>query len=93
MIAKRFAAEGAAVVVMDTNIELTEKTVNEIKKKRGITLTLKAEVSRRGDVLALVKSALDNFKAVHILVNNAGIARNVPLMEVTEEDWDVVIIH
>lgn len=90
-IARRFASEGAAVVVMDTNIEAANQTVSEIKNKGGTAIAFKADVSKRADVLNLVKSTLENFKAIHILVNNAGIARNVPLLEVTEEDWDAVL--
>ena len=42
------------------------------------------------DVQDLVKSTLENFKGIHVLVNNAGITRRKLLLELTEEDWDVV---
>jgi len=48
-------------------------------------------VADRAEVQNLVKNTLENFKAIHILVNNAAILRNAPLLEMTEEDWDIVL--
>lgn len=39
----------------------------------------------------MVKEALNKFKVIHILVNDAGIDRNVPLLEETEKGWDSVM--
>jgi len=91
VIAKSFASEGAAVVVTDILIEQAQQVVDEIRNQGGTAIAFKADVVNRADVHNLVKSTLENFKAVHILVNNAGITRHAPFLELTEEDWDVVL--
>ncbi len=90
-IAMSLASEGAAVVVTARHIEQGHQVVDEIKNQGGTAIAFKADVANRADVHNLVKSALENFKAIHILVNNAGIARLAPLLEMTEEDWDIVL--
>ncbi len=90
-IAKKFASEGASVVVNALHIEGASRVVGEIKNQGGIAIAIKADVANRADIHNLIKSTLENFKTIHILVNNAGIIRRVPLLEITEEDWDVVL--
>jgi len=90
-IAMNFASEGAAVVVTGRYVEQARQVVNEIKNQGGTAIAIKADVANRADVHNLVKSTLENFKAIHILVNNAGILRGAPLIRMTEEDWDVVL--
>jgi len=90
-IAKKFASEGASVVVSGRNIERAHQVVGEIKSQRGTAIAIKADVANRADVHNLVKSTLERFKAIHILVNNAAILRLAPLLEMTEEDWDAVL--
>ena len=90
-IAMSFASEGAAVVVTARHIEQGHQVVDEIKNQGGTAIAFKADVANRADVHNLVKNTLENFKAIHILVNNAGIIRNAPLLEMTEEDWDIVL--
>ena len=90
-IAMSFAAEGAAVVVTDIVIEQAQQVVDEIKNQGGTAIAFKADVTNKADVHNLVKSTLENFKAIHIWVNNAGITRHGPLLEMPEEDWDVVL--
>jgi 3-oxoacyl-[acyl-carrier protein] reductase len=54
-------------------------------------ITVRADVSVAADVSRMVKTVQEEFGAVSILVNNAGIARPQPLEEITEEDWDKII--
>ena len=90
-IARKFASEGASIVVNDIDIEGASRVAQEIASHGGTAIAIKADVVDRGEVQNLVKSTLENFKAVHILVNNAAIVRKTPLLEVTGEDWDVVL--
>ncbi len=90
-IAIKFASEGAAVVVNAVHIEGARSVVDEIKNQGGMAIAFKADVANRADVYNLVRNTLENFKAIHILVNNAGIVRHAPLLEMTEEDWDIVL--
>ena len=90
-IAKKFAHEGASVVVTDVLTEQACRVVDEIRNRGGTAVAIRADVANRADVQNLVKETVANFKAVHILVNNAGITRHAPLLEMTEEDWDTVL--
>ena len=90
-IAKKLASQGASVVVTDVNIEGANRVAGEIKDQGGTAIAIKADVVNRVEVQNLVKSTLENFKAIHILVNNAAIGRQAHLVEMTEKDWDDVI--
>jgi 3-oxoacyl-[acyl-carrier protein] reductase len=85
-IARTFAREGAKVVIADIN----EKAAREVAAAIGKNaIAARADVSRRADVDAAVKAALDAFGGLDILVNNAGINFNrAPLTEVTDEQFD-----
>ena len=89
-IAMKFASEGAAVVVTSRHIEPAHQVVDEIKNQGGTAIAFKTDVANRADVNNLIKGTLENFKSIHIFVNNAAIGRGAPFMEVTEEDWDAV---
>ena len=90
-IAMKFASEGASVVVADINVAEARQVVNEIKNQGGTAIALKTDVSKKEEVQNLVRSTLESYKAIHILVNNAGIPRHAPFLEMTEEDWDAVL--
>ena len=69
-IDEKFVAEGASVVVTDVLIEQAQQTADEIKNQGGKAIAVKTDVANRTDVHNLVKTALDEFKAIHILINN-----------------------
>ncbi len=90
-IAMKLASEGAAIVVTARHIEQAHQVVDEIKNQGGTAIAFKTDVANRADVHNLIKGTLEYFKSIHIFVNNAGIGRPAPFLEVTEEDWDAVI--
>ncbi|MFQ5901778.1 MAG: SDR family NAD(P)-dependent oxidoreductase, partial [Thermodesulfobacteriota bacterium] len=90
-IAIRFAEEGANVVVADLNVEGAETVAFEIKENGGQALSIGADVGESGEVDRLIKSTLDKFQRVDILVNNAAYIKKLPFLEITEEDWDKII--
>ena len=74
--AKRFAAEGAAVVVADVMDEQAAGVVGEIEAAGGKAVACHCNVADKGEVDAMVAKAVDAFGTVHVLVNNAGITRD-----------------
>lgn len=80
------AREGAHVCV--TDIIPMEETVGKIKSLDRQALGIKTDVSKKGDVLAMVELVIEKFGKIDILVNNAGTCQRVPLEELTEEQWD-----
>jgi len=88
-IAKRFAQEGAAVVVNDIVEAGARRVADEIAKAGGRASMAIADVSRDADVARLVKSAVETFGKLDIVVNNAGTThRNRPMLEVGEDEFD-----
>jgi 3-oxoacyl-[acyl-carrier protein] reductase len=87
-IARRFAEEGAHVVVADINGPGAHTVATELHG-RGLGVT--CDVSRRADVDALVMAAQARFGRIDIVVNNAGWThRNGPLLDVDEATFDKV---
>lgn len=88
-IAKRFAAEGAAVLVADFAEEAGKRVTAEIEATGGKALYINCDVTKRGQVKAMIEQAVSAYGQLDILVNNAGWThRNKPLAEVTEEEFD-----
>jgi len=86
-IARRFAAEGAVVMVADLNADGAQAVAREID---GLAQTV--DVARDASVAAMARAALDAWGRVDILVNNAGITHLPAAMEdVSEADFDRVL--
>ncbi|WP_432778281.1 SDR family oxidoreductase [Burkholderia gladioli pv. alliicola] len=90
-IAKTYAREGANVVVNDLNGAAAERVASEIAVAGGKAIAVPGDVSRGEDWRALLAATLEDFRQVHILVNNAGTThRNKPVLEVSEAEYDRV---
>ena len=90
-IAKRLAADGAAVAVCDLNAEWCEETVKEIEAAGGKAKGYGVNVAVSAEVDECVKSVIADLGGVHIMVNNAGITKDGLLMRMSDDDWDAVI--
>ena len=88
VLAHRFAAEGAAVVVADIVEQRATEVDNEISRAGGNSLAYAADVTNSADVEAMVGAARENFGSVDILINNAAKATDVNFLEAREETWD-----
>jgi 3-oxoacyl-[acyl-carrier protein] reductase len=87
-MAKRFAEEGARVVVADLNARGAERVASEIG---DAAIAVSTDVSIRSDVEEMVHAAQNAFGRVDILVNNAGYThRNGDLLDVDEESFDLI---
>lgn len=88
-IAKRFAAEGAKVVVNDLNLDGATRVAAEITDRGDLAQVRTGDVSNDADVAALVQFAEQTYGRLDIVVNNAGIShRNQPLLDVSEQEFD-----
>jgi len=91
-VALELGRRGAAVVVnYNKSPEGADQVVNEIQAAGGKAAAFQADVSSVAAAQALIKFAVDTFGDLHILVNNAGITRDMLIMMMSEEDWDAVI--
>ncbi|MGF1554392.1 MAG: SDR family NAD(P)-dependent oxidoreductase [Paracoccaceae bacterium] len=87
--ARRFAADGAAVVLAGRRLERLAQVAADLPAER--TLCHAADVSDRAAVDALVAAALERFGRIDTLVNNAGIAKTGRLDDFSSEDWQQII--
>lgn len=91
-IARRFAAEGANVVVNDRAYpDLANRVVEDIKGRGGEAFFYQADVSKEEEVEAMVAEAVKRYGKVDILVNNAAIDPRKLWHEITETEWDTVM--
>ncbi len=91
-IALYFARNGAKVAVNYSGSEAkANEVVEEIKANGGTAFAIKADISSSDDVTNMVKTVVNEFGSLDVLVNNAGITRDNLLMRMKEEDWDAVI--
>lgn len=94
-----FAAEGAAVVVNDYGVGLdgadassgpAQQVVDEIRAAGGRAVANASDVADWDGAQALVRTAIDEFGRLDVLVNNAGFLRDRMLVNMSEAEWDAV---
>lgn len=90
-IALRFSEEGVRIVAADLDPESARETANLVEDAGGEALAVRADVSRREQVSAMVEAATEQFGAIDILVNNAGVETLVPLLDLEESEWDRIV--
>lgn len=85
-IVRKFASEGAKVLIADLNMELAQVVADEVG---GIAL--KVDVADNDSVRSLAETAVERLGSVDILVNNAGVTHlPMPMQDVSEDDFDRV---
>lgn len=88
-----FAKEGARLAVAGRRIESIEETARMIREAGGEAISIKTDVSKAEDVRNMVRTTVDTYGKLDVLLNNAGIVEPeaVPLHEVKETDFDKTI--
>lgn len=93
-IALAFAAEGANVVLAGRTAATLDETAALAQQAggSGTAVAITADVSRSGDVRALVRESVERFGSVDVAVNNAGVFRGgAPVAELPENDWRTLL--
>src|SRR5215468_1487934 len=89
--ARRLAADGMAVAVLDLDAQTCAATVDAITAAGGRALAVGADVSQAEQVEAAVGKIAGELGPPAVLVNNAGVIRDNLLFKLTEDDWDTVM--
>ena len=89
--ARRLAADGMAVAVLDLDAGSCEATVEAITSAGGPALAVGADVSQDDQVEAAVATVAEEFGPPAVLVNNAGVLRDNLLFKMSGDDWDTVL--
>jgi NAD(P)-dependent dehydrogenase (short-subunit alcohol dehydrogenase family) len=99
-VALAAAAEGANVVVADIDVSLagdqpvapaSEAVVDEIERRGGQSVAVHASVTTMAGASQIVQTAIDTWGHIDGVVCSAGIARHLPFLDLTEDDWDAVV--
>ncbi|MBN1192053.1 MAG: SDR family oxidoreductase, partial [Dehalococcoidales bacterium] len=91
-IALTLAGEGCDIIAADIDIDGANKTSATVREMGRQSLAVKADVTVRSEVDAMVKAALEKFGRIDILVNNAGASSNLQhFINMTRSDWDIDI--
>ncbi|ENZ7197745.1 SDR family NAD(P)-dependent oxidoreductase [Klebsiella variicola] len=86
-ICRRFAAEGAQVWIVDSNADAAYGLAEEIQATGGRARWRKVNLASPPDVFAFVTMLREQEERIDVLINNAGINRRGPLLELSDEDW------
>ena len=89
--ARRFARDGAAVIVADLSGTRAEKVTGEIRAAGGKATMIKMDASDPEGVQASIRLALDTYGGLDVMFNNAGFAEVASLEETSLESWNRVL--
>lgn len=89
--AKRFAREGAKVMISDIDDRVGQKTVDDLRADGLDVAFVHADVSERLDVHNMIAATLDTYDRLDVLVNNVGITIRGDFLDLTEADFDKVM--
>jgi 3-oxoacyl-[acyl-carrier protein] reductase len=90
-VAKRLAADGHAVAVLDLDEAACASTVEAITAAGGRAIAVGVDVADEAGVQAAVERVANELGAPTILINNAGITRDNLIFKMTVDDWDSVM--
>ncbi|MFX0017908.1 MAG: SDR family NAD(P)-dependent oxidoreductase [Promethearchaeota archaeon] len=90
-LAIKCAQEGMKVVLADINEKSLERVKRKIQRARGEVLTIKTDVSKYNEVENLAQKTIENYKLIHLLINNAGVAIPRLAWQYTVNDWEWVL--
>lgn len=90
-IAKRFAEEGATVVVADVDPAAAEATVNAIRDAGGHATAAEVDVTDRTEVSEMVADAESSHGSIDVLVNNVATTDDTPFLELSTETFRDVL--
>jgi len=90
-IAKLFANEGASVCISDIDYDEIIKLEEELVRDGFRVIGQRTDISKPRDIEKMVNKTIKEFGKIDILVNNAAVPFQKPMMEINWEDWDLVL--
>jgi len=87
-VAKRFAKEGALVILTARNLDKLKEVQKEIEKNNGNVESYSMDITNRNQINETIKNIIKKYNKIDILVNNAGIIKPGSIDEVSYEDFD-----
>ncbi len=90
-VAQLFAAEGAKVAVVDLDKGRGEGVASAIRSSGGEAIAVVADISSSEDVKVIVKTVVEKWGKIDILINNAAATDHKTIFTITEEEWNKII--
>ena len=90
-IALEFARAGADIAICSRNIQNIEKVRDEVIALGRDSMAIPMDVRVKEDVDNMVQQVIDEFGRIDILVNNAGTNRPTPVLDLTEDTWNLIL--
>jgi len=87
-VAKRFAKEGALVILTARSLDKLKEVQKEIEKNNGNVESYSMDITNRNQINETIKNIIKKYNKIDILVNNAGIIKPGSIEEVSYEDFD-----
>jgi meso-butanediol dehydrogenase/(S,S)-butanediol dehydrogenase/diacetyl reductase len=89
--AKGLAAEGAAVVVADLNLDAAQQVADGITADGGRAIAVRVDVTDRDQVRAGIDRAVSEFGRLDAYFNNAGVNKPEKFLDITKDAWDLIM--
>ena len=91
-IAERLVSDGANVCIADIDVPAAERAAAQLSEKvRGSAIAVECNVTKRSDIKTTIAKTVEQFGRLDVMFNNAGVAKAVRFLDVTEDDWDTVM--
>ncbi|MEL4025729.1 glucose 1-dehydrogenase [Lysinibacillus endophyticus] len=90
-VATQYAKSGAKVVLADLNEQLGEAINDDLKEQGYNTTFVKTDVRQEADIMNLMKTTVEQFSTIDILINNAGVFKICSPLDLDIDSWDDVI--
>ena len=90
-IAYRLAEAGASVVIADLNEAVAKSAADTLTAKGWVACAISADVSDSTQAQNVISETISKYGSVDILVNNAGIYPNIPVMKLSEKEFDKIL--
>ena len=90
-IAEYYASLGAKVCLGDLNKDGCEGVAARIRDSGGAAAAVRLDVTKREEMAAAVAATVEAFGSINVMLNNAGINKPMMFLDVTEENWDMIM--
>lgn len=90
-MARKLAKEGAKTVLAARSKDKLDALAAEITRAGGTALAVATDVTKEADILRLIKTTMDTYGRLDILINNAGMAVHKPTVDVTTAEWEQIV--
>ncbi len=87
-LARRFAALGSHLALLDRNAEAVEGLAESLRQDGHAAQAYVVDVARRTQIEEAIQTAATHFGRLDVLVNNAGVSKTKPMLELDDDDWD-----